>query len=356
MSNSGLNNKAGFITGADRTGTNKTGANKRFSFALASRWTSVVLSGVTLIASTPLLLRPGFAQSAQSSVQLVPAQTLASYPEGSFLESIVINSSGTMYISRHETGEVIQRSPNGTLSTLAAISNGMIVGLALDSDETLYAVGGQKEQPLKTVYRIGAAGSMEPLMTIPDAKFLNGMTLLQPGVFLVADSTVGVVWRVDVESRTATVWLQDESLSPQTPDSRFPGANGIKIFDGAAYVSNSDRRHIMRVPIQANGAAGQPELFASDTFADDFAFAPDGTLYLATHPTNTVVAFCRDGSRRVIAEAAQGVVGSTAVAFGVGSDRNHLYVVSNGGVFAPLNGELQPAKLVQLTLSESVCR
>lgn len=68
---------------------------------------------------------------------------------------------------------------------------------------------------------------------------------------------------------------------------------------------------------------------------DDFAFAEDGILYIATHPTNTVIALCRDGSRRVIAGAEQGVIGSTAVAFGIGTDRNHLYVVGNGGVFAP---------------------
>jgi hypothetical protein len=302
----------------------------------------------------PVTLSSRSAAQSEPQVQLVPAQTLASYPEGTFLESIVITGSGTAYISRHDSGEIIERSPDGTLSTLVTNQNGVIAGLGLDSDGTLYAVGGPKEQPQATVYQINA-GRLEPLITIAEARFLNGMTLLQSGVFLITDSTAGLVWRVDVTNRTATVWSQDPVLSPQTPESQFPGANGIKIFQGAAYVSNSDRRQITRIPIQADGTAGQPELFAAETFVDDFAFAEDGTLYITTHPTNTVTAFCQDGSRRIIAEAAQGVVGSTAVAFGTGTDRHHLYVVGNGGVFAPLDGKLQPAKLVQLDIAQSVC-
>jgi sugar lactone lactonase YvrE len=275
--------------------------------SMLPRCNSLLLVSIasSIIFAIPAMLSSRSVAQAEPPVQLVPAQTLASYPEGSFLESIVIDSSGTAYISRHDTGEVIERSSDGALSTLATNQNGVIAGLGLDNDGTLYAVGGQKEQPQATVYRIGAEGSIEPLITIADAKFLNGMALLQSGVFLVTDSTVGLVWHVDIQNRTATVWSQDAALSPQTPESRFPGANGIKIFQGAAYVSNSDRRQITRIPIQSDGTAGQPELFAADTFVDDFAFAEDGTLYITTHPTNTVTAFCQDGSRRVIAEAAR---------------------------------------------------
>jgi hypothetical protein len=66
----------------------------------------------------------------------------------------------------------------------------------------------------------------------------------------VTDSTAGLVWRINTQNQTATIWLQDESLRPQTPESRFPGANGIKVFEGAAYVSNSDRRQIVRIPME----------------------------------------------------------------------------------------------------------
>jgi sugar lactone lactonase YvrE len=322
---------------------------------LISRCAPILFASLASLPVIAISLQANSVKAQQASVQLVPAQTLASYPEGSFLESIVIDASGTMYISRHETGEVIKRSPDGTLSTMATNRNGVIAGLGLDNDGTLYAVGGTTGQSQATVYRI-SEGSIEPTMTLADARFLNGMTLLQPGVFLATDSAAGLVWRIDTQNKTATIWLQDESLRPQTPESQFPGANGIKVFEGAVYVSNSDRRQIVRVPIQADGTAGQPELFASDTVIDDFAFSEDGILYFTTHPTNTVTGLCLDGSRYVIAEASQGVVGSTAVAFGVGGDRNHLYVVGNGGVFAPLNGELQPAKLVQLSINEPICQ
>jgi sugar lactone lactonase YvrE len=184
-----------------------------FKSALILRRTSILFASIASLSVIALSLQATSVKAQPASVQLVPAQTLASYPEGSFLESIVIDPSGTLYFSQHETGEVIKRSPDGVLSTLATNRNGVIAGLGLDNDGTLYAVGGTTGQTQATVYRV-SEGSIEPIMTIADARFLNGMTLLQPGVFLVTDSTAGLVWRIDTQNQTATIWLQDESFSP----------------------------------------------------------------------------------------------------------------------------------------------
>jgi hypothetical protein len=59
-----------------------------------------------------------------------------------------------------------------------------------------------------------------------------------------------------------------------------------------------------------------------------------GTLYITTHPFNTVVRVTQDGRRDIVANATQGIIGATDAAFGVlPSDRDTLYVVTDGGAF-----------------------
>jgi sugar lactone lactonase YvrE len=118
-----------------------------------------------------------------------------------------------------------------------------------------------------------------------------------------------------------------------------PGANGIQIWRQEIYVSNSDSGDVLRIPIEADGAPGRPTIYAANMAADDMALDSEGTLYCTTHPANKVIAVTRDGRRSVIAGTDQGIIGPTAAAFGVRpSDRDWMYVVTDGGLFAPLPG------------------
>jgi len=63
----------------------------------------------------------------------------------------------------------------------------------------------------------------------------------------------------------------------------------------------------------------------------------------------SLVRLAPNGTRQTLAGPGEGMVGSTAAAFGRRTDdRTALYVTATGGVFAPFEGKLQPAKLVRL--------
>jgi hypothetical protein len=60
------------------------------------------------------------------------------------------------------------------------------------------------------------------------------------------------------------------------------------------------------------------------------------------------------GSTTIIAQAEQGVIGSTAVAFGQQeSDKTAIYVVMNGGMFLPPPTGVVPANVVRLEVGKA---
>ena len=309
------------------------------------------LSLTVVMAAFPAFVGASFAQTDLPNAR-VSAETLEQFEVGSFLESIVVESDGTIIFVDHESHTIYSKRPNGSLETLAQV-DAELRGLSLDLDDTLFATGKQ-ENGTETVFRLSHSGDLEPWVTIPDGRFLNGFTLLEPGVFLVADSFAGIVWRVDVRNQTVSPWLE-HALTSVNPDmAQIPGPNGIKLYEGAAYLSNSAWGTVLRIPIQADGSAGEPEIFLENMVIDDFAFSADGDFYGTTHIFNTVVYAGQDGTRTIIAGPEEGVTGSTAVAFGVTPDDNEtLYVVGDGGVFLPPAGGLVPAELVALDVGET---
>jgi hypothetical protein len=74
------------------------------------------------------------------------------------------------------------------------------------------------------------------VVNIPDASDLNGVARLCPGTFLVADDAAATVWKVNVNTGTAVAWLTGDLLAPP-PDGLPIGANGVKVFRGAVYIS-----------------------------------------------------------------------------------------------------------------------
>ena len=85
----------------------------------------------------------------------------------------------------------------------------------------------------------------------------------------------------------------------------------------------------------ADGKLGAPTVFASGIPGDDFAIDKEGSLYVTTHPFNTIVRVKQDGSRNIIADASQGIIGATDAAFGTTpGDENTLYVATDGGAFS----------------------
>jgi hypothetical protein len=83
-------------------------------------------------------------------------------------------------------------------------------------------------------------------------------------------------------------------------------------------------------------------------------FGESGSLYVTTHPAQTLVRIDPSGNRTTIGGPDQGMVGATACSFGTApGDEEALYVSTDGGLIVPHKEVVQDAKLVRLELGEA---
>lgn len=308
--------------------------------------------GLAAMAAIAAVAIPASAQLppiyANVPIALVPAETVAGFPRNTFLESVVVDESGTLFITSYEDGKIYQMRSGSAPAEFAAIA-GKAAGLAIAPDNSLL-VSGRNAEGVPTMFGVSRTGEVKTLLTLPDAQFLNGITRLEGDRYLVADSYVGAIWEFNTTTNTARIWLQDEMLARATTENPTPAVNGLKIHAGVLYASNTAKAMLLKIPLQANGEPGAIEVFVQPAVIDDFAIDSAGNLYATTHVFNSVLRIAPDGSLTTIAQADQGVTGCTALAFGTGEARSSLYIVTNGGMTLPPANGVQPAEVVRLSL------
>jgi sugar lactone lactonase YvrE len=281
-------------------------------------------------------------------VEAYAAERIASLGPGKFLESIAFAPDGRLFVSTGMDGAIVTLDAAGNVKPFAKLdvgAGGFMMCLAFDRPGTLYATVNSRAPGVHGVWRFDREGRASRVVALPPGSAPNGLALDDRGNLLVADSFAGLIWRVPVAGGPAEPWLRHRYLVPRPLVGRFPGANGMQRFGDAVIVAVSDRSLLLRIPILENGGPGAPEILASGLPGDDFAVASDGTLYVTTHPFNSVVRVSPDGERTVVAGPAQGVVGPTAAAFGPDGS---LYVVNDGGLFRPLPGIAPVGSVVRL--------
>ncbi|OUL23946.1 gluconolactonase [Nostoc sp. RF31YmG] len=280
-------------------------------------------------------------------VALVPAHTIAEFPINTFLESIVVSADNTLYITSHYEGTVIRIGADGIPTIHAAIA-GKATGLVATPDGSLLLSGWDSDNT-SVVWKIALDGTASLLVALPDAIFLNGLTPLTDRLYLIADSYRGAIWELNLTQASVRIWLEHPLLARANPENEIPAVNGLKILDRVLYASNTQNAQIVQIPIQANLQPGSPTVFVSNANIDDFAFDKAGNLYGTTHVFNSVVKIAPDGSITTIAKAEQGMLGTTACAFGKSEgDRTHLYVTTNGGMSFPPPTGVESALVVRL--------
>ncbi|UKZ83923.1 hypothetical protein TrVFT333_011738 [Trichoderma virens FT-333] len=191
---------------------------------------------------------------------------------------------------------------------------------------------------------------------IPEAQFLNGMTTLEstPNTILTADSTGGVIYSVNTQTKVYKLVLDNEAFKP-TPGAPLPiGLNGIRYLNHYVYYTNSFNPIFGRVPVSKSGyATGSYKTIVAGVVGDDFAVTPQAA-YIAGNPLNVLTEVKLDGENQVIAGNLNSsfIAGDTSVAFGrTIRDKNVLYVVTSGATFSPVNGTYtEGGKIVALQI------
>lgn len=280
-------------------------------------------------------------------------------PAGAFFENIGRDTDGTILVIAHTDQQVLSLTPQGAVDVFVEMDDWPF-SVVVDGDGTaIIAAHGQmifdQAQPFVTtnmIYIADRAGGADLLTDVPEANFINGICLLEPGVLLGVDSSASSLFRIDVGSGDVSTWIDDPLLSPDQ-GGNIPAANGCKIYDGAVYVSNSDRQTIVRIPIEGSDA-GQPAVYFNGPLIDDFAFGASGAIYATTH-ANDVLRIAPDLTFEVIAGAPEGVVGNTALVFGgTAFDDETVYVSTDGGLYvaggnAAMSG---PGRVVRVPVGE----
>jgi sugar lactone lactonase YvrE len=254
-------------------------------------------------------------------------------------ESIQFDHRGNLLLSLALTGELRQLAPDGSQTTLAflplrhdvvpcgnAFGIAIMGGIALDPQDNVYASVAPCDAGAIGIYKVPAGGGAPVrIAALPPTALPNGIAY-RAGWLYVADTSLGVVWRVAADGSSTSVWTSDPLLAP-LPDF-FPGPNGLQIFRDEVYVAVSDRGHVVAFPIADDGSAGPGRVHTTGIGLDDFAFDVHGNLYGTTDPFNTVVRVAPDGSQEVVLTAADGLDGPTSCAFGVQGDNQWLYVAN----------------------------
>src|SRR5262245_23941576 len=198
-------------------------------------------------------------------------------------ESIVIDHQGNKFISMALTGEIRKITPDGAQSPHAFLPvgvfsfppfSGIMGGLALDNDGTIYVNHVASDLANKGVWAVAPNGSIRMLAQLPPDAVPNGIALRHDALYI-ADSELGVVWTVPTSGGAATIWSDDPLLKPGLGHI-FPGPNGLQIFHNEVYVSNSDQARIVAIGINPDGTAGAIRVHAAGVACDDFAFDLQG--------------------------------------------------------------------------------
>jgi sugar lactone lactonase YvrE len=284
----------------------------------------------------------------------IECTTVATWKARAFVENLAIDAEGAVFVSVHSHNRIDHYDPaTHTTTTTFAEVPAPPMGLAFDADGVLWTTGGTLRKGPGYIWRVERSGAVQQWCELPDALFMNGCTMHPNGRTLLAcESSAGRILAIDLgQPGRWEVWLEGDRLRPIVPG--YPGSNGIKIREGWAWISVSGRRLMVRVPIQPDGSAGDIEIAATRLQADDFAFGMSGSLYITTHPEHTLVRLDPSGARTTLAGPEQGMVGSTACAFGrAPGDEKALYVTTDGGFLIPHESGIQDAKLVRIEVGE----
>lgn len=279
------------------------------------------------------------------------AGVVADFPVNTFLENIVVDEENNIFFTSYLEGRVYRANAAGEKRLFAQVE-GNISGIALYKGKSLL-VSGSNGEGKGCIFHINRWGEVTKVVVLEEASFfLNGIIHLHKALFLVADSDKGVIWQYNARTGKAAIWLDHELLkSPLPLDAQLRiGVNGLKIYGETLYATNTQQQKVIKVPLNRGNRAGSPEIFVENFLGDDFAIDKEGNLYVATHPFNSLVKIGPDGELETIAGIDEGMLGSTAAAFGRDELADTLFVVTNGGMSNPPEGGVKEALLVALKM------
>lgn len=301
-------------------------------------------------------------------------RTLYEYPLGTWIENIAVRSSGELLLTLLNKPALDQFDPfdpGATPKRVHYFANVLgLTGIAeIAPDSFALAAGnfsftsgsGQRGSwsirnvDFNAPHKIEA--EVSKIADVPQATFLNGLCNLPsskaPEDILVGDIDEGVIRRVDTTTGDVSVAVKNK-FTAVAPDAIFGGStgvDGIRVKDGTLYLANVGKLFFASLPIHSDGTPDGKGTIISKIhkselvkYFDDFAIKGEDA-YLVTGSGNSIERIGLDGTPkgRIIAGSLNSTqfAGPTSAAFGRTEKDNHiLYVVTSGGLAAPVDGNI----------------
>jgi len=281
---------------------------------------TVAAVGATLVTSV-VLVAPASASPIGSATVLAPFNIM----EGQLPENIAAAANGSVDVNWNGADTIANVSSSGKVTVLGSLpsvpgggtgtpflkmpfSAGMV-----NNSGTIYTVFDTGLSSLNGVYRTEPGGTPTRIAALPADSLANGIALDNlTGTLYITDSALGVIWSVPAQGGTPTTWASGKALAPV----KSFGVNGLKIHNGAVWVSNTSNGTLLRIPILANGKAGAIKVFASGlTTIDDFAFVGSSDAVIAAlNGANEVAYVTPSGAHSIILTSADGLENPSSVA------------------------------------------
>ncbi|KAL9608313.1 MAG: hypothetical protein Q9167_006852 [Letrouitia subvulpina] len=301
--------------------------------------------------------------SINSNTSLLPFDIVWEFPLGTWVENIAITKDGDALVNLLTSPEVylVPTSPPHKPTLVATIPRVIgLLGITQVGVDVFYVVAGNftltssgpgSYSVWKVDLRGVAPSAAKPskVVDIPQAIFLNGLTVLNPvkGVLLIADSGAGVVWSLDVHSKKVAIAINDTTMAP-SGDSIAIGINGLHTVGNELFYTNTNRLSFNKIPIDlATGMATGPGVVLttnSDLAPDDFTTDFEQNAWVASNANNQLVLLpgaLNPSADSVPVKIVAGtrdsttVAGLTAAQFGTTAKdlkRGSLYVTTTGGL------------------------
>jgi sugar lactone lactonase YvrE len=223
------------------------------------------------------------------------------------VESITASSRGQLFTSDRESGDVLRIDPQspapvvvGTLEDrtdaagTAQKANG--AGLVFTPEGDLLIASGAFNEILRL-----EADELTAATPAAAQTFITGVNgansvLLEGDDLFVSGGATGNVYRAPASGGAAEVWARIEPTSRSVPPDNYMQAvvsNGLaREPGGALLVADTARAAIWRIPVNADGSAGTPEMTAQSSSlegVDGLAYDARGRLWAAVNERNALV-------------------------------------------------------------------
>jgi hypothetical protein len=262
-------------------------------------------------------------------------------------ENITLEPDGSAVVTFNKARQVARVSTKGVvtiLATLPAPASGtaLATGIVRAKEGTLYV--NYNAGVLSSIWRIPPnGGTPSQFAALPDVAALNGLAIDESGSTLyVTDSTNGAVWKISLRPGMAgavTLWAQGAQLQ-RTGSTAF-GANGIKVHNGAVWVSNTAQGTLISIPINEDGTAGAITTRATGlTAIDDFAFTGSGDVVAAQNFVSEASIVHQDGTHVTVLTSSDGLSNPTSIAI-----RGSTVYIASAAYFTHVDPNLMVAHL-----------